>query len=130
MESDPLYLEILRDIGVPILTLIGGWFAHLFRTKQKKEQDILSNVQQILTMQKAYIEEQAGTIKETKDMNKRLERKLDKKDKSIRKANICKFTNEGEGCPVLNQEERGEYDKCEGCEYNKKEDEGHDKGED
>ena len=131
MESSPLYLEILRDIGIPILTLIGGWFAHMFRTKQKKESDILDNVKQILEMQKSYIEEQASTIKETKDMNKRLERKLDKKDRSIRKANGCRFTNEGEGCPVLNQEDKGEYDKCDGCEYNKKEVEGaYDKSED
>ena len=128
MENSSMYLEILKDVLLPLIMAAGGWFGHMFRTKQKKEQDILSNVQQILTMQKSYIEEQAGTIKETKDMNRRLERKLDKKDKSIRKANICKFTNEGDGCPVLNQEEKGEYDKCEGCEYNKNEDSDYDKG--
>ena len=116
-----IVVDILERVGVPILTLMGGWFAHLFRTRQKKEQDILSNVQQILAMQKQYIAEQDEENKHTRDINKRLEAKLDGKNKSIRKANWCKYTNEGEGCPVLHQEEKNDgdhYDKCETCKYN------------
>ena len=41
---DGTVIEVLERVGIPILTLFGGWFAHVFRSKQKKEQDILQNV--------------------------------------------------------------------------------------
>ena len=125
---DTALIDGFERVLLPILTLLGGWFGHLFRSKQKKESDILDNVKQILVLQKAYIEEQAGMLKETKDMNRRLEKKLDRKDRSIRRANICKFTSEGDGCPVLGSEEKFEPDYCADCAYNKKEGE-YDKGE-
>lgn len=124
MNGD-LLIGIAQTVILPTVTAIGGWFASIWRSKQKKEADILDNVKQILELQKAYIEEQANTIKETKEMVQRLEKKLDKKSKSIRKANFCKYTSEGDGCPVLMQEEKCEQDKCESCEYNK---ETHDQG--
>lgn len=120
---DTALIDGFERVLLPILTLLGGWFGHLFRSKQKKESDILDNVKQILVLQKAYIEEQAGMLKETKDMNRRLEKKLDRKDRSIRRANICKFTSEGDGCPVLDSEEKFETDYCADCTYNKKEEE-------
>ena len=55
---DSVVIELLERVGIPTLTLIGGWFAHVFRSKQRKEQDILSNVQQILNLQKEYIDQQ------------------------------------------------------------------------
>lgn len=123
-------VDLLKDVGIPTLTLIGGWFAHLFRSKQKKEQDILANVQQILNLQKEYIKEQDSENKKTRDMNARLEHKLDDKRRSIRQANWCKFTNEGEGCPVLKHEEKVDASKCETCKYAKDEnDGGYDNGE-
>ena len=109
------YVEILRDVGVPILTLIGGWFAHMFRTKQKKESDILENMKQILTMQREYIASQDAENKKTRDMNARLERKLDGKNQSIRQANKCEFTTQGAGCPVLLHEDVLD-EKCKNCE--------------
>ena len=51
-------IEIIERVGLPILTAVGGWFASVWRNKQKKEGDILTNVQQILEMQKQYIAEQ------------------------------------------------------------------------
>lgn len=114
MENPNIVLEILKDVGIPTLTLIGGWFAHLFRSRQKKEGDILENVQQILTMQKAYIAEQDAENKKTRDMNARLEKKLDDKRESIRKANKCKYTAEGDGCPVLKHEDYLD-EKCQNC---------------
>lgn len=110
-------VEILSTIGVPILTAIGGWFASVWRNKQKKESDILDNVKQILEMQKAYIKSQD-------EHNRKLEAKLDDKRRSIRQANWCKFTNEGDGCPVLNHEQKVDADKCDTCKYNPEDAEG------
>lgn len=115
MVEPNILLEILRDVGIPALTLFGGWFAHMFRTKQKKEADVLDNVQQILQLQKDYIAEQDAENKKTRDMNARLERKLDEKRESIRKANKCKYTSEGEGCPVLIHEDYLD-EKCKNCD--------------
>jgi len=110
-----LYTEIAERVGIPLITLIGGWFAHMFRSKQKKEQDILENVKQIMQMQKDYIAEQDAENKKTRNMNARLEKKLDDKKEAIRKANRCKYTNEGEGCPVLRHEDYLD-EKCRTCE--------------
>lgn len=114
MENPNILLEILKDVGIPVLSLIGGWFAHLFRSRQKREGDILENVQQILQMQKDYIADQDVQNKKNCDMIARLERKLDDKRESIRKANKCKYTAEGDGCPVLKHEDYLD-EKCQNC---------------
>ncbi len=123
MESSVI-IEILKDIGLPIVTAIGGWFASVWRNKQKKEGDILDNVKQILESQKQYIADQDKENKKTRDMNARLEKELRQKSFSIRRANSCKYTAEGDGCPVLAHEEEME-EKCKNCEMNS-----HDKGTD
>lgn len=105
------------DFILPALTAVGGWFASVWRNKQKKEGDILTNVTQILEMQRVYIADQDAENKKTRDMNRRLEKKLDDKRESIRKANRCKFTNEGDGCPVLAHEDVLD-EKCKTCELN------------
>lgn len=117
-ESTPLFLLILEKVVIPIITLLVGWFGGVFRTKQKKEADILENMKQILEMQKQYIADQDVENRKTRDINKQLEEKLDDKRRSIRQANWCKYTNEGEGCPVLNHEQKIDNDKCETCKYN------------
>lgn len=114
MENSPIIIEILKDVALPIITLIGGWFAHLIRSKQKKESDILDNVKQILEMQKQYIADQDAENKKTRDMNRRLEKKLDDKRESIRKANKCEYTAIGDGCPVLKHEDELD-EKCKNC---------------
>lgn len=111
---DPAIVDMAERVLLPVLTLIGGWFAHLFRSKQKKEADILQNVMQILDLQKKYIADQDVENKKTRDMNARLEKKLDDKRESIRKANKCKYTAEGEGCPVLKHEDLLD-EKCKNC---------------
>lgn len=107
-------VEIFQNVVIPVLALMGGWFAHLFRSKQKKEADILDNVKQVLKIQQDYIADQDKENKKTRDMNARLERKLDEKRESIRKANRCKYTNEDEGCPVLRHEDLLD-EKCKNC---------------
>ena len=114
IENGTDVIDVVERIGLPILTLIGGWFAHLFRSKQKKEADILANVQQILSLQSDYIAKQDSENKKTRDMNARLEKKLDDNRESIRQANKCQFTAEGDGCPVLNHEDKLD-EKCKNC---------------
>lgn len=126
--EDPIIVVLLKEVGIPTLTLLGGWFGHMFRTKQKKESDILDNMKQILTIQKDYIASQDAENKKTRDMNARLERKLDDKRESIRQANKCEHTAEGEGCPVLNHEDYLD-EKCKEC-YLKEAKGQHDKSED
>lgn len=119
MNAEPsTVLNFLESFILPIVTALIGWFTAVWRNKQKKESDVLTNVTQILEMQKQYIAEQDEENKKTRDMNRRLEKKLDDKRESIRKANKCKYTNEGEGCPVLANEDKID-DRCKDCNLNK-----------
>lgn len=124
MEDHSVLIQILQNVALPIVTAVIGWFAKVFRDRQKKEKDILANVEQILGIQKKFIEEQSIANEEMTKTNKRLEAKLDRKNKAIRKANWCKYTNEGDGCPVLVEEEKhdGYATACENCKYNQEED--------
>jgi hypothetical protein len=118
---ETIAFDIIERVFLPILTLLGGWFGHMIRTKQKKEADVLDNVKQILDVQKAYIERQDTRYRELEEIYHTVERKLDNKRASISKANKCKYTNEGEGCPVLAHEEQLD-DKCKNCEIKHKHD--------
>ena len=119
MSAEPSSIvDFLESFILPIVTALIGWFTAVWRNKQKKEADVLTNVTQILEMQKTYIAEQDAENKKTRDMNRRLEKKLDDKRESIRKANKCKYTNEGDGCPVLANEDRVD-DRCKDCNLNK-----------
>ena len=101
MEGGSIIVDIMRDVALPIVTAIIGWFASIWRSKQKKEKDVLENVTQILDMQKTYIADQDEENRKTRDLNRLLEKKLDDKRESIRRANHCRYTAEGDGCPVL-----------------------------
>ena len=65
MGETSILSEILQNIGLPLVTGIMGWFGNMWRSRQRKDKDILDNVTQILDIQKKYIEEQQGTIEET-----------------------------------------------------------------
>lgn len=112
-----LFIEIAEKVGLPTLTLVIGWFGNVWRTRQKKEQDVLTNVTQILEMQKQYIKDQDDENKKTRDINKRLEAKLDKKNKSIRQAFKCQYSTMGDGCPVLNEDDKSDpcQEDCANC---------------
>lgn len=108
------------NVVLPIATAFIGWLGSSYRNKQKKEGDILSNVERIVAMQDSHIQKAEATLLKSEKIIQRLEAKLDRKNKSVRAANKCKYTNEGEGCPVLAQEEKNEhiYDAhCDQCEY-------------
>lgn len=107
------------DFVLPIIMGIAGWLGNGYRNKQKKESDIITNFKAMRDADREFIEECRKDLKESRDMNKRLEAKYNRKCKSVRAANKCKFTNEGDGCPVLEQEDRNEriYDiECANCQ--------------
>lgn len=113
MGETSILSEILQNIGLPLVTGIMGWFGNMWRSRQRKDKDMLD-------IQKKFIEEQQGTIEETKKMNKRLEGKLDKEYKCVLQAFKCKYSNVGDGCPVLLLEERYDNDTvCEDCKLKK-----------
>lgn len=104
---------------LPIIMGIAGWLGNGYRNKQKKESDIITNFKAMRNADREFIEECRKDLKESRDMNKRLEAKYNRKCKSVRAANKCKFTNEGDGCPVLEQEDKNEriYDiECANCQ--------------
>ena len=100
---------------LPIVTLILGWLTSSYRNKQKKENETIANFQLMRDADKEFMTDLKNELVESKNLRKRLEAKLDRKNKSIRKANNCPHTNEGNGCPVLNQEEANERIYDEGC---------------
>lgn len=107
------------DFVLPIIMGIAGWLGNGYRNKQKKESDIITNFKAMRNADREFIEECRKDLKESRDMNKRLEAKYNRKCKSVRAANKCKFTNEGDGCPVLEQEDKNEriYDiECANCQ--------------
>lgn len=109
--------SIWIEFVLPVVTALVGWFSSAYRTKQKKEKDTLDNVQQILDIQKTYIADQQNELRGMRANNRKISEILEAKNRSIRKANKCKYTNEGSGCPVLHSEE--ENDKaCETCALN------------
>lgn len=112
------------NFALPVITAILGWLGSAYRSKQKKESDTIANFQAMRDADREFILECRADLKESRDMNKRLEAKYNRKCKSVRAANKCKYTIEGEGCPVLIQEEKNEYiydTDCNKCEYQKEE---------
>lgn len=100
---------------LPIVTLVLGWLTSSYRNKQKKENETITNFQLMRDADKEFMTDLKNELVESKNLRKRLEAKLDRKNKSIRKANNCPHTNEGDGCPVLIQEEANEKVYDEGC---------------
>lgn len=106
------------NIGLPIITLLLGWVGNAYRTKEKKKSDEVDYMRQILDSQKEFITECKIKLEESAAVNARIDRILNMKMRSIRQANICKHTNEDDGCPVLKSEEQYE-DMCLNCKIKK-----------
>lgn len=104
--------EILVQVVTPIALGLLGWFGNAYRNKQKKEKDILDNVQQILDIQNKYIEKQDKALTRMTDKDER-------KRESIKKAYGCKVPSEE--CPVLIHDAQSHTeDKCATCVYKNK----------
>lgn len=100
---------MLINFVLPAITMIVGWLGSAYRNKQKREGDIIANFQLMRDADKEFMIDLKTELLESKKMRQRLEAKLDRKNKSIRKANQCPHTAEGDGCPVLIQEEKNEH---------------------
>ena len=112
--------EVWLQIALPVVTGIVGWATNAWRNAQKKENETIANFQLMRDADKEFMTDLKNELIESKKMRQRLEAKLDRKNKSIRKANNCPHTNEGQGCPVLVQEERNEHIyeiDCENCKH-------------
>lgn len=96
-----------------------GWMVfRSFPHETEEGKDVLDNVQQILDIQRSYIDEQKEELMKYRAEDQRKERIIKEKNRSIRKANGCKYTAQDGGCPVLHSEE--EFDlkdnpECENC---------------
>lgn len=114
--------SVWMEIVLPVATALVGWLTSSYRNKQKKESDIIVNFQAMRDADREFIVQCRADLKESRDMNKRLEAKYNRKSKSVRAANKCRYTNEGEDCPVLIQEEKNEHCygiDCASCAHNK-----------
>lgn len=124
---DATILDAVGAAVIPVVTAVLGWVGNAYRNKQAKERDIMANVKEMMGIQndfiaglKANIDERDASLNEIKRINHRLETKLDQRDRAIRKANFCRFTSEGDGCPVLMQDEPDHpfyKELCDKCEH-------------
>ena len=89
---------IIIYIIAPTLTALLGWFASAWRSRQRREGDILQNVETILGIQNRQIERYDRELKA-------MDRRLSQKTRSIMQANRCDYVT---SCPVLEQEEKND----------------------
>lgn len=109
--------EILIQFVLPLITLVVGWLTSSYRNKQKKENDVLNNVQQAVEILKDSLNFQADNNERLRLMLNRLEKKYEHKASSIRKAYNCKVPSED--CPVLiNESKIKTHHDCDECEHN------------
>lgn len=112
--SERLIFEML----LPIVMLILGWITNAYRNKQKKEHDILDNVQHIVDMQDVQIKRQDSIIERYQNKLDASESRRAHDRESIKKAYNCKVPSEE--CPVLIHDAQvQEQDRCTTCVYKK-----------
>lgn len=111
-------IDILRDVMLPVVLALLGWFGNAYRNKQKKEHDILDNVQRIIDLQNSHISRCEASLDERERAYKEMCKKNDRKRETIKKAYNCKIPSEE--CPVLiydAQEHNVDNTKCNTCKY-------------
>lgn len=108
--------DVLINFVLPICTALIAWFGNAYRNKQKKEHDVLDNVQQIIDMQNKHIERCEATLDKREAEYNEMSRKNDLKRESIKKAYKCRVPSEE--CPVLIHDSQTYVeDKCATCIY-------------
>lgn len=101
--------EWFSIVFIPLLTGLGGWLGGVYRNKEKKQADILANMEHILDRQDKFIaesakrsDEQDKKIDEQGMRIRNLEKKVNIKDIVIRQAYGCSIANKE--CPVLSKQ--------------------------
>ena len=61
------------DFVLPIVMGVVGWLGSAYRSKQKKEGDILDNVQRIIDIQDAHIKKSEEALAKSENLTKRLD---------------------------------------------------------
>ena len=117
-EQFPLLYHVALNIGLPIVTLFAGWFGQAWKSKAQKKADDLDNTQQIINMQREYIERQQKELERFSEQNDRLEEKLDDKNEAIRQANKCEHVKNGGTCIVLEHVDKSVRKNCGDCKFN------------
>lgn len=110
-------IDAIKDIALPIILGVLGWLGNAYRNKQKRESDILDNVQRIIDMQNGHITRCETSLDEREKAYKEMCRKNDRKREAIKRAYKCKMPSED--CPVLiydAQTHEQENSKCDNCE--------------
>lgn len=115
--------DVLTSFILPVVTALLAWFGNAYRNKQKKEHDILDNVQRIIDMQNSHISRCESMLDERDKAYKAMSRKNDQKRETIKRAYNCKVPSEE--CPVLIYDakiQEHDYDSvsCDTCAYKNK----------
>ena len=117
-----MIIDLLRDIALPIILGVLGWMGNAYRNRQKRESDILDNVQRILDIQNSHISRCEATLDEREKAYKAMSRKNDLKREAIKKAYNCRLASEE--CPVLTYDsqthENPTENKCDNCNLKNK----------
>ena len=94
-------VDVLATYIMPAVSAATGWFANAWRNRQKKDADVLQNVEQIIQLQRTYIEDQKTRLAEFGDAMQRMERRLESRERSIMKARNCRIVKTDDDCVVL-----------------------------
>ena len=89
--------DIFLQIATPLTAGVLGWLTSAYRNKQKRENDIIDNIQRILDIQDKKITEQDKRIGAIESENRQFRW-------IIRQAYGCKTANND--CPVLSEQYR------------------------
>lgn len=115
------YTDIFQMVVLPLITLVGGWFANAYRNKQQKERDQMDNFEKIFDIQNKRLDKSEAELERYQTIREELEKRLDLKRKSISKARRCNYIPKDKECPVLHQEEENETEiekiKCQSCKF-------------
>lgn len=103
------------EFVLPILTALIAWFANAYRNKQKKEHDILDNVQRLLDMNAAQLHRYDEQLTKREMEYQKLETRYYHKVNAIKEAYDCE--HDTALCPVLIYDKSGKV--CDTCELNK-----------
>lgn len=114
--------DLLIEFVLPIFTALIAWLGTAYRNKQKKEGDVLDNVERIVDMQNEQIKRQDGIIDRYENKLDALEIKSAHDRESIKQAYLCKVPSEQ--CPVLQYDtmwvETECHKNCAMCSHNDK----------